>query len=126
MNDSKRFNSLTHWTFWIVVLVSGVAGIRITRMLSYHILMAAPFLSYCWPLSLIVLRMIFAGIIFFIIYLVLTLSLGAAVEIKYGAETHRSSFVRGIIYSALIPFILGILGLVLMLLAAHSGMHDSM
>ena len=99
--------------FWISVILSGFVGIKITSMFSYQILMAAPFLSDCWPLSLIVLKMIFASISFFVLYRVLAFSIIAGVERKHGLEICRPSAVRGMIYSALIPFILGVLGLAL-------------
>jgi hypothetical protein len=126
MTDSKRFYSLARWFFWITVIVSGIAGIKITRMFSYHLLMAVPFLSYCWPLSLVVLQMVFACIIFVVVYRVVALNLVTAIESKRGVEIYRPSVARGMIFSALIPFILGILTLVLIFLIAHSGMHDSM
>ena len=112
--------------FWISVILSGFIGIKITGMFSYQILMAAPFLSDCWPLSLILLKMIFASISFIVLYRVLAFGIIAAVERKHGLEICKPSTVRGIIFSALIPFIFGILGLVLIFFIAHSGMHDSM
>ena len=126
MSDSKHFHSLARWFFWITVIVSGISGIKITRMFSYQILMAAPFLSYCWPLSLLVLQMVFAVIGFLIFYRVLALSLVAAVESKRSVEIYRPSVVRGVMFSALIPFVLGIIGFLFIFFLAGSGMHDSM
>jgi hypothetical protein len=126
MDTSKRWRYLVRFLFWILVFVSGIAGIKITRIFSYQILMAAPFLSNCWPLSLLALEMAFASISFLVLYRVLALSIVATFERKHGMESYRPSAVRGMIFSALIPLILGILVLVLIFFIAHSGMHDSM
>jgi hypothetical protein len=112
--------------FWIPVILSAIAGIKITGMFSYQILMAAPFLSNCWPLSLIVLKMTFASISFFVLYRVLAFSVVATFEHKHGLEICKPSVVRGMMFSALIPFVLGIIGLLFIFFLAGSGMHDSM
>ena len=126
MNRTERPRSLGKWLFWVSVIVSGIAGVKITYMLSYQILMAVPFLSYHWALSLVALQMLIASLAFLALYRLLALNLVATVENKTGIEIYKPSIKRGMMYSALIPFIWGIIGLLIILLLAGSGMHDSM
>jgi hypothetical protein len=125
MNAPKNLIGLGKRLFWVSVILSGIVGARIVRMLSYQILMAAPFLSDHWVLSLLALKMLAASLSFLVLYRLLALNLVAVVESKNGIEIGKPSLTRGVIYSALIPFILSILGLLIVFLLAGSGMHDS-
>ena len=126
MDINTQYRSLGKLLFWVLVIASGIAGMRIAYMISYWVLMAAPFLSYHWVLSRIGLRMLMASLSFFVLYRLLALNLVAAIESKRRIVIDKPRFTRGMIYSALIPFILDIIGLSIMFFLAGSGMHDSM
>jgi hypothetical protein len=126
MNASKNLTGLGKRLFWVSVIVSGITGVKVGPILAVRILSLAPVLSDHWVLSLLTFKMLTAVLSFLVVYWILALNVVATVEAKNGVEIDKPSIIRGVIYSALIPFILGILGLLLIFLLAGSGMHDSL
>jgi hypothetical protein len=110
--------------FWIAVIASGAVGLRIGPYLADRISSAVPSLSVHWPLTLFVCKVLTAAVFFLV--LILPLNAVAAIATKSEIRIDTQSLIRGTIYSALIPFILGILGFLLLFILAGSGMHDSL
>jgi hypothetical protein len=126
MNTTESHQNLGKRLFWISVIVSGIAGIKVGPILAVRILMAAPIFSDFWVVSLLAFKVLTAIVASLVFYRIFAWNALARAEAKSGVVIDRPSMMRGMIYSALIPFILGILGLALMFLLAGSGMHDSM
>lgn len=123
MDASHRSRGIAKWSFWIAVIASGVTGIKIVRLVSYQILMAAPILSEHWVLSLVALKMLAAVLTFVVLMLAFNVVVANATMNGIKMDTRR--IIRGAIYSALLPLIQLIVFFLLILLFA-GGMHDSM
>ena len=104
---------MCYWLFALCVAVSGIVGCVWGHDVSYSFFYAAPAIAIAT---------------FLVLYCGLCLGIVRMVERKKGIEFQRPSIVMGILCSAVLPFVLVILAILLFFVGlTHSHpMHDSM
>ena len=104
---------MCYWLFAVCVAVSGIVGCIWGHEVSFNFFYAAP---------------VIAVAAFLVSYCGLCLGIVTMVERKKSVEFQRPSIIIGILCSAVLPFLLFILGILLFIvgLMLSPPMHDSM